>query len=676
MADEIKTRITVEGAPEAVQNVQKIADAERQFAQATEETGDRVRRAGDAEQQRTQSIAAMRAELRDLIAADREYRNALESGATAAELSTQGVEHRKARIDELARSIARAEDAEEQLNTETRRSIDAHRQQAQAVDQNAASGGRFSRIMDSVIGSVRGLLSPVAGIAALQQAYAAWRHEIELTNERLRENAELVNRSVEANTNLAFLGTTPEQRDFAAEAAAKAGRDPNEGSRVYADIISRRSQASEEERRAIYEQALETGKTTDAPLQAIADALLTIQKFEPDAQKAQNILFQTIKEAGVSDPAKVSPLLARFLGLDLGGLSVGEKAGFVAAATGLGLGPEESVTGLRNLLLGVSGAGTPQGNEIFDRIGLTRSERNDFKGALVELAQAYESGLIKPEEIEFIAGREGLAVTAALVDENVLRTALAQVESVGRAQNSTSDLTSQEIDLRFKQDPRLETEFETRVSRYTGQVVRQRDTYAQKVQRAREIITTELDNAIASGKVTYGEREAALKRFDELVARGYSPYQAAQAVELNTPTNYLDLNPTIHAPLSEALASELGIEAARNAQGKLDTSRPVGNLTDGVPLSEDELRQQIKKEGESYKSDNAELHASIQTLNGTIDRLATVVEAAGFGTHYNGNVYQGRNDPATRVSALDRLPYNASPKDVAHALVDYHNRYG
>jgi len=382
--------------------------------------------------------------------------------------------------------------------------------------------------LDRMRESARGLISTFVGAAGLQQAIQAIRSEMQA----FVQDTEAV---VEASLNLQFLDQEfdPQQREFVGKAAAFAGRSVTETARAFGELRSRLPQLDKQQQQQLFLQVAESGLTTEAPLQSLVNAFATIQQFEKDPQKAQNILREAINQAGVSDPGKLSPLFAKFLGVGtgLGGLDAGEAAGVAAAATGLGLNPEEAITGIKNVTLSLRGKGTPAGRGILDAAGIAQDA--PLLQQLQSLSAAVQSGQITEAQLEEIGGREAVGVFSSLVDPQQLKDFLAKVRSVDAAQDTDRDLTAEVIQNQVKDDERLRLSINLRQERARLEAARATSERSLDAMRS-ELGKVTFERAqFEEGVGTIG-RGASGFVFDTATFLGFDPITASRLGEFGT----------------------------------------------------------------------------------------------------------------------------------------------
>ncbi|MEO0966634.1 MAG: hypothetical protein AAFY08_16160 [Planctomycetota bacterium] len=432
MPDPIEQRIDVTGAEQAAENVDRVSGSTDRLARSTDEAGDRADRAADQQ--------------RELRAATR---------ATG--------------------------DATDRAGDQADRAADQQRELNRAQDE----GGRRAGVLGSAVGALRGvfgtLAASLAGAVGVNALLAANTRE-------LRENAQAARDAIQAQRDLAFLteGFDAGELAFVEGQAVRGGRDPNEVARAFADLRSRTASRTNDQQRALFERAVELGVTTDAPLQSVVGPLINLTQLGLDDLAAQNVLRQTQVEAGVSSPAALGPLFAR-LGrpaVETGGLAPAEAAALVAASTNLGEAPDAGATSVRAFLLGLSGRGTPQTNELLDAAGVDRS--GGFFDDLASLRAAIGDGRFDPDDLEVIGGREGLLAAQAFTADNGLDLIDGPLASIVPAAASPRSVTVEGIESELAGNDRLA--LDTAISQQRAAV--QNTQAADRQAQARELIAT------------------------------------------------------------------------------------------------------------------------------------------------------------------------------------------
>lgn len=490
--------------------------------------------------------------------------------------------------------------ATRQATAATEKNTDAKRQQATATDRSADAQDRESKELRSagqnaiqaergwsmltaaktrMIGAMTGVVAGLVGASGVSAALRTVEQDLERTTQKSREFAE-------ASLNLQYLNESfnPQERAFVGQAAIAAGRQPVEMIRAFAGLKSRFPGESQENVQALMMEVAQTARTTDAPLSDLTNSFATIYQFTGNAQQSQNILRESIIQAGSDNPAVLAPLMARFMGIGQAvGLQPGQSAGAVAAATGLGLSPEVSVTGLTNVALALQGKGTPEGAKILRKLGIKQGD--DLFGTLEKLSGA---GL-KTGQLESIFGREGLPVASQLSDANQLADFLAKVAKVQEASTTSRDLTGEAIADQEAADPLTAAnqrikELEARIAMQQNQ-----DVEALRFDQLRKEQETILRSQ-GAGPVwrtldDYALRTAGLLQSNDLsetfVRRGQGSFLRGFASLVNT----TDLGPEIDRTRRENAAGNTLINIINqqynlNNEGESRLTRPSGGKVD------------------------------------------------------------------------------------------------
>ncbi|MBB6429223.1 hypothetical protein [Algisphaera agarilytica] len=416
-------------------------------SQALEQLTAQNEQASQEDQLREQQILSMRIELKNLIREQREAERAVEAGEQATEETRRAEEQRRQKIRVLSQEIARAEDEQEQLNRRLDQGVAAHRRLGQANDGTTQGVSRLDDVVNAATGRLAGMVGGILGAGGLVRALQVLGEELDRRIEQTREFAE-------AQLNLQFLDTSfnEQEREFLGQAAQLGGRSPAEIARAYTSLRSRFPDRSNTELQGLFLEIVETGVTTDADLGTLTDAFAGLFAENGDSQRSQNILRETITQAGVGDPGVISRLLGKFLGpgQQIGNVSEAEAAGLVAGATGLDTRqPEEQITGLRSVLLSLLGSLSDEQLEIAQGAGIDRSSINT---ALLTLGQAIEAGRIDAAGLEQLVGAEGVTTATALGDPAKRGAFFEKQAAVVRAADSEEDLTGLAIDNIFAQD--------------------------------------------------------------------------------------------------------------------------------------------------------------------------------------------------------------------------------
>jgi len=260
----------------------------------------------------------------------------------------------------------------DQVADSTKKVGSAGREGSRGMEQLNASATKSEGLFSKLTGKLAGMVAGVASIQAVTRAIQAQTRAME-------ENAAAATKQQNALVRLQFLGDYYKERpDLRKEVAAMAefGRRPFEdvASAMY-NLRSKNAAMSESQRMGIMTEALEMGRTDPSlPLDTLVDmfSLYGKQSGVTDANRIQNVLQQTITEAGGSG-ADVASYMPRFLPVGMAG---GPSAAPAARPGAYGTTQESeasvATTGLRAIMMGLQGKGTPEGAKLLEKMGVTQ----------------------------------------------------------------------------------------------------------------------------------------------------------------------------------------------------------------------------------------------------------------------------------------------------------------
>lgn len=538
MADEVKTRMVVEGA-EALQTLEQIAAAEGKHAESVKDAGQAAAQATSPMQRRQQSMTAKRSRLLELQRREVAHEQAVKQSGRS-ELSALDISRRRQqRIQGLARELGKESEAQRRANVaikDSSISMVKHTGATNAMAQASSNASGKNDTLSTAIGAAKsqlaGLASGFVGVNGIIALYGQWIDNIETANQRLQENAEIVRANAEARLNFVALQGVEDPEDVKQidALAAFAGRPPSEFARVLGILKSQFANESDENINTLALEVAAAAQLTDSPAQDLAIGLSAIFRQNGDAQAAGNIFQQAIQEAGEADPARLGVEIGKLIGVaqQFGGLDTGEAAGFASAGTALGLPNEVATTGLKNVFLSLRGRGTPEGNELLGELGVDRS---NVITALQQISQARVEGRIDDAGLESIGGREAAPIFAALSDPAILSDFLASVGRVDRAEDFDGRLVTDKAEGIFTEgsiqalnllSKQLESQLES---------TRAADTRAIEIATARSALELRLAELERNPQdqvngVTAADSERILREFDFQTARGHSVEEA------------------------------------------------------------------------------------------------------------------------------------------------------
>lgn len=271
--------------------------------------------------------------------------------------------------------------------------------------------GKFTSTLTAYAGKLFAIGAVIAGVTKA----------INVQSEAIKEHASIAEQRSNDLMKLQYLGgyfkERPELRKDVGSLAEYGRREFSEVAGAWYNLRSKAGGLGEKQQMGILREAIELGRTDPAtPLDQLVDmmTLYAKQTGEGDANKIQNVVAQTIREAGSSTEG-VSRYMPQFLPVGkAGGLSGAEAAGVWAYATTQMADPSIATTGLRATFMGLQGKGNPEARRMMRRMGIR--EEDDFFSKIGALSGRYQEGRLNLGQAEQIAGREGSAVLLRLLE--------------------------------------------------------------------------------------------------------------------------------------------------------------------------------------------------------------------------------------------------------------------
>jgi len=300
---------------------------------------------------------------------------------------------------------------------------------------------------------------------------------IQIQNEALREHAEIVTQQQNKLLRLQFLGSffkeRPELRQQV-QTYAEFGRRPfEEVADAWYNLRSKGAGLTQPQKDSIMREALEFGRTDpSAPLDTLVDmfSLYAKQTRQRDANRIQNVLSQTITEAGGST-ADVARYMPQFLPIGMsGGLTGPQAAGLWSYVTTQLADASIATTGLRSTFMGLQGRGSPEGQKFLQRAGITSG-----MGFMEKIQRLSQMGLTLGQA-EQIAGREGAPVFLSLLRDP--QAMLGTISNVVGADRPDLDITRSNIEQLMSQDEIARMEEDMRLLAVSIQGQKAKDTRA------------------------------------------------------------------------------------------------------------------------------------------------------------------------------------------------------
>jgi len=357
-------------------------------------------------------------------------------------IEAQGDEQAKRKLDGLSKSAKSVGDK----TAEAGRKADSG---SKGIDKTGRAAGRAAGDVDGLgnaakrTGGKAGMLASafsklliklVAIATAVRVVTAAFR----ANTEEIDKNAEAAIRQAEKLLRLQHLGDLFKEKPDVrkeVEAYAEFGRRPfEEVADAWYNLRSKSGALSPQTRKSILQEALELGRTDpEMPLDTLVDMFTLYAKKtgQTDANRIQNILKQTITEAG-GGGADVASYMPRFLPTGMAGDLTGpEAAGLWAYATTQTSNAAVATTGLQALFLGLQGKGTPESAKIIEGLGI--DPKMPFFQKMGLLSAARKSGKFGLGQAEQLAGREGSSLLLDMLkDPAAMMRTVSRVVAVNR----------------------------------------------------------------------------------------------------------------------------------------------------------------------------------------------------------------------------------------------------
>jgi len=351
---------------------------------------------------------------------------------------TRGTRQTKRKLDKVAKSSRKVGDE----------TASGQKQAAAALDKTTQSLSRMDRIMSRVKRLALGFFGGAAAIRAVTAA-------IQAQNRALEEHAEIAIKQQNKLLRLQYLDDLFKERPALHKEVAQLaefGRRPfEEVADAWYNLRSKGAGLTDLQQQNILREALEFGRTDpSSPLNTLVDmfALYAKQTGERDANRIQNVIRQTVTEAGGST-AQVAQYMPRFLPLGLlGGLTGPQTAGLWSYITTQLAEPSVATSGLQATFLGLQGKGQPEGQKLLRKWGIGADM--DFFTKIQALSQRQKAGQLTLADAELIAGREGAPVFLSLLrDPAAMMSTVGKVVGAGMADR---DLTRESISQLMRQD--------------------------------------------------------------------------------------------------------------------------------------------------------------------------------------------------------------------------------
>ena len=435
-------------------------------------------------------------------------------------IKAQGTDETKQKLDGVGKSAEKlgqkVASGQKQAAAATQKATTATQKATEETDKLSGSTKKSSGVFGKFIS---GLKSWAIGLVGVTAIIAGITKAIGLQSRAMEEHADIAEKQQKKLLRLQFLGGFYKERPELRKeviALSKYGRRPfEEVADAFYNLRSKSASLTEEQRQSIMKESLELGRTDpDMPLDTLVDmfSLYTKKTKAQDINQVQNVLKQTITEAG-GGGADVAKLMPRFLPIGMvGGLSGAEAAGLWAHATTQFEDPSQATTGLIATFLGLQGQ-TEDGDEeskkqvlkTLTRFGIKPSM--GFTQKIQTLSEHFRAGRFGLPEAIQIGGRRGAPVLISLLeDPKAMMDVMGRVVGVNRGD---VDITADEIKGLMSTDDFARTEEDIRKSKVELENIKGSDIEALKWRKfllryekyLRKTGASELDIGITMGQL-------------------------------------------------------------------------------------------------------------------------------------------------------------------------------
>ena len=361
--------------------------------------------------------------------------------------------------DTAKRDIDKTAQATEDLGKKTEQ---AGKKGAEGTDKLGRSAEKTKGVFGSFMTKLAGWAVSLASVGAIIRTVTG---AVNANKQALREHADVAVAQQQKLLRLQYLGDLfkerPELRKEVGVLSEYGRRPFEEVADAWYNLRSKGGALSQQQRDSIMREALEMGRTDpDLPLDTLIDmfSLYAKKTGVQDANRIQNVLQQTIEEAGGSG-ADVARHMPRFLPIGMaGGLTGPQAAGLWAYATTLEGEAAVATTGLRAVFMKLAGEATPEGQKIMRKLGARKDM--GFLEKIDKLAEAKAAGKLPLAAAKQLVGDEGASMLLSLItDPAAMRATMADVVGVDR---SDIDLTATKIEELLGQDELAQREDEIR----------------------------------------------------------------------------------------------------------------------------------------------------------------------------------------------------------------------
>lgn len=495
-----------------------------QAAQGSNQAENQTRQSAATAKTYGQAINELENQLEEIITTEDRYRQSLTAGEQETEESAEASKRRRTGIDLLNRELADNRDAQERVNREMKRGVDAHRQLDTANSGSTDKIGVFGQGLGVLGRSVASLIPGLSAAGGLAWAMQQVETTTKAANEELQKNIDLAREATKSTLDLQALSLTfsPGDEDFLGQMAEISGRDRVELAPEFTSFKSGTSGFldAEQQRKKFEQLVVIPGLGTGGSLSGLTDLATRASGIVDDEQSLRNLQALTVNAAGEGDANLLTKTVAQLLptarGLDV---EVSDTAALQAVGSRI-YGANESKTKLEQLLIRM--LADPEVFKLLEKEGVTPDQ--DFFGRLDTLRRANTP----TERLVKIANTENVGMLEALLERG------GEVEAarrdIGRYDDG-EDLFTNFLEDLYTQSPRArffkigDQQQQKKNEREIG-----KESYA-RTAGAKGALANVFAELRDTGEITQASIDSRLERYDELVALGQDPIEAIEFVE-------------------------------------------------------------------------------------------------------------------------------------------------
>ncbi|MEM8493898.1 MAG: hypothetical protein AAF663_00750 [Planctomycetota bacterium] len=482
--------------------------------------GQENQQVADAQRGHANESRQLRDELRSLLIEQNRAAKQTDASEKQTEQAAQAESDRRQRIDELSLSLARLEQEQEEVNAEMQRSVDRHRDSRQSA---GLLSGAFGRLGDVVTKLIPGIGALALAQQSSQAAMRIHAETIEAANTRLERHIQLTTEAAKATLDLHALSFEFSEADeqFITQQQEISGRGRGE---IAQSFISFKSATSgrlspEEQRRTFEDLVTVPGLGTGGGIEGQAEFAARASGVVDDPVELRNLAALANRAAGEGNREAFLQAAAELL----------------PTAQGLGVDPADT---LSLLSVGTGVYGAPEAKTKVEQLMLRLLADPEVAKQLAEVGADTEGDIF--QRIASLEGVDQGQLSKIANTENIglLNALIARPDELAKARRELNTYDDQGVDIYsdflndlYSQNPRAR--FVQIAQQQAASLTARGETNedAAYTGAVRSTVENILDELVQNGRLDERSKNNRLERFDELVALGQAPLDAAEYIE-------------------------------------------------------------------------------------------------------------------------------------------------